>query len=92
MDLSPVTVTCIVYGSFPTIYLLGALWLFLSVFVTSQHDVVQNDDGICKITSPGFCFLLHLGNTFVYMKNIKTDKMPRCSVAFVDRGIPQLQA
>ena len=35
------------------------MWLsLLSVFVASSCDVVHNDDGICKITSPMFCFLV----------------------------------
>jgi len=28
----------------------------MAVFVTTSCDVVHNDDGICKITSPVFCF------------------------------------
>ena len=37
---------------------MGALWLFLSVFVTSSWDVGHNDDGICKIPTPIVCFLV----------------------------------
>lgn len=31
-----------------TVYLMGSLWLLLSVFVTSCWDIGCNDDDICK--------------------------------------------
>jgi hypothetical protein len=33
--------------------------VFLSLFVILSCDVVHNDDCICKIVSPVFCFLIH---------------------------------
>ena len=50
---------------------MRTLWLFLSVFVTFQCDIGQNDDGICKITSSVFCFLVNKpasGNNIAYIK------------------------
>ena len=69
----------------PPPFLTMYLWLFfLSVFVTSQCDVGDdNNDSICKITSPVFCFRVDNpaseNNIFLTTNDTRTTKMSRCS-------------
>jgi hypothetical protein len=68
---------CIYYAH---TYLIGALWLSLSVFVIRYR---HNYDSICKIISPVFCLLLNnpaYGNSINTPNDIRTAKVSRCSV------------
>ena len=55
------------------------MFVFFSVFVTSSCDVVHNDDGICKIASPMFGFLVDSPSFGISNhKHQVTSKRQRC--------------
>jgi hypothetical protein len=61
--------------------------VFLSVFVTLACDVKHNDDSICKIASPLFCFLVasQASGILNYIHSITSEQQRFPDVAFNDR-------
>ena len=68
---------------------MGSLWLvFLGVFVTFLCDVRHNDDVICAIVSPMFCFIDDYPTSEIsnHIHQV-TSKQQRCDdIAFIDRN------